>query len=151
MPELEWSIEDSPAEADVQRLADGVISHGRALSGSDAKPIACLIRSDGKLIGGVCGRAEFNRVFITYLWVEKSLRHQGLGSELLRRLEASAAMRGCTDAVIETLSDEVAGMYRHGGYTPLATIPNYVGTFTRHILRKSISMDDPKIGPPSPL
>lgn len=149
MPELEWSVEDSPAQADVQRLADGVISYGRALSRSNAKPIACFIRSDNDIVGGVCGRTEFGRVFITYLWVEESRRHQGLGSNLLRRLEASAALRGCTDALIETLSDEVAGMYRRRGYAPLATIQNYVGAFTRHILRKSItSTGDPKIGLP---
>jgi len=151
MPELDWSVEDSPTEADVQRLADGVTAHGRALSGSNAKPIACFIRLRGEIVGGVCGRAEFNRVFITYLWVEQSLRYQGLGSGLLRRFEASAAVRGCTDALIETLSDEVAGMYRRRGYTPLATVPNYVGAFTRHILRKSIlSMGDPKVGARSP-
>lgn len=139
MAALEWSVEDSPAEADIQRIADGVIAHGRALARSDARPIACFIRSGGDIVAGACGRTEFNRVFITYLWVEPSRRHQGLGSDLLRRLEASAAGRGCTDALIETMSDEVARMYQRRGYTPLATIPNYVGPFTRHILRKSIA------------
>ena len=149
MPELEWSVEDSPTEADVQRIADGVIAHGRALSRSEARPIACLIRSGGEIVGGACGRTEFNRLFITYLWVEPSLRHQGLGSELLHQLEASAVLRGCSDALIETLSDEVAGLYRRLGYAPLATIPNYVGAFTRHILRKPIAaMDGLQGGPP---
>lgn len=55
------------AEADGQRLADGVISHGGALSGSDAKPIACFIRLRREIVGGVRGGAEVNRVFITYL------------------------------------------------------------------------------------
>jgi ribosomal protein S18 acetylase RimI-like enzyme len=140
MTEFEWSVEDSPTEADVQRIANGVLAHGRILSRSDARPIACFIRAGGELLGGACGKTEFNRVFITYLWVEPSLRQQGLGSELLRRLEASAALRGCSDALIETLSDEVAGLYRRLGYAPLATIPNYVGVFTRHILRKSIAV-----------
>jgi len=139
MEELEWSVEDSPSEGDVQRLADGVTSYGRALSRSVARPIACFARSGGEIVAGACGRTEFNRLFITNLWVERALRHQGLGSDLLRRLEASAAARGCTDALIETLLDEAACMYRRRGYTPLATIPNYVGAFTRHILRKAIS------------
>ena len=126
-----------------------MIAHGRALSRSDARPIGCFIRSGAEIVGGACGRTEFNRIFITYLWVEQSLRHQGLGSDLLRRLEASAAVRGCNDALIETMSDEVAGMYRRRGYTPLATIPNYAGAFTRYILRKPLSAPaDQKNAPP---
>jgi len=91
-----------------------------------SRPIACFVRSGGEIVAGAYGRTEFNRLFVTYLWVEQALRCQGLGSGLLRRIEASAAARGCTDALIETLSDETACMYRRRGYTPLATIPNYV-------------------------
>ena len=37
-----------------------------------------------------------------YPRVTQSLRCQGLGSEILRRLEAIAAVCGCADAMIET-------------------------------------------------
>ena len=139
MPALEWSVEESPADADVERLVEGVTSHGRARARSDARPIACFVRSDGEVVAGACGRTELTRLFISYLWVEESRRGRGLGSKLLQQLEASAIARGCTDGLIETLLDEVANLYLRRGYLPLAIIPNFVGSFTRHILLKPFS------------
>jgi GNAT superfamily N-acetyltransferase len=140
MPALEWIIEDSPAKTDVERLAEAVTAHGRALAKGDALPVACFVRSGTDIVAGAYGRTEFKRLFVLYLWVDAPLRGRGLGSRLLQELEARAILRGCIDSLIETLSDEVASLYLRRGYAPLATIPNYVGPFTRHILLKSLSV-----------
>ena len=141
MPDLEWIIEDSPAPADVERLAGYVTAHGRRLAKEGAAlPVACFVRAGADIVAGASGRTEFRRLFILYLWVDAALRGKGLGSRLLQELEARAIGRGCVDSLIETLSDEVASLYRRRGYVPLATIPNYVGPFTRHILFKALSV-----------
>lgn len=135
---MEWTLENNPLDVDLEILSEGVTSAGRAISKSEAKPIAYLVRDNGAVVAGVSGRTEFSRLFISYLWVSDDYRGQGIASRLLRELESAATARGCKDAVIETLLDDVAALYQRRGYSALAVIPNYVGQFSRYILRKSL-------------
>lgn len=134
---LAWSIVKAASAEDLAVISEGVFAHGRALAADGhAEPIACLVRKGSKLVAGGCGRTEYERLFTTSLWVSEGLRRQGIGSRVLLELEAEAARRGCKDALIETLSDEVANLYMRLGYQPVAVVQRYVGRFTRHILVK---------------
>ena len=105
---LTWDFPSSPPEADLSRIASEVITHGRTQAkGGNAQPIACLVREGKELVAGGCGRTEFNRLFIAYLWVSETRRRQGIGSEILRRLENQASDVGCTSALLETLNEGV--------------------------------------------
>lgn len=136
MPNIE--LDDHPTGTDIQILEDGVTRYGRSLSQGDARPLACWIRQDGQLRGGVCGRTELGRLFIQYLWVDEAQRGQGWASDLLTQIEAAARERGCRDALIETLLDPVAELYQRRGYQVLACIPDWVGRFSRTILCKPL-------------
>ena len=136
---MEWTLENDPTSIDLDTLSDGVTIAGRAFSKSEAKPIAYLVRENGSVVAGVSGRTEFLRLFISYLWVSEEYRGQGIASRLLTEIESAAKARGCRDAIIETLLDDVATLYERRSYAPLAVVPNYVGHFSRYILRKSLS------------
>jgi GNAT superfamily N-acetyltransferase len=139
-PSRLWSIESEPAADDVAVVAGGVLQVGRqAAAGGDPRPIACFLREDGRVVAGACGRTEFGRLFVEFVWVAEGLRGSGLGSEALGRLERAALGRGCADALIETLSDRVAALYRRLGYVELAVIERYVGPFTKHVLHKPLA------------
>lgn len=131
-----WAQDLSPDE--LARIGDGVTAYGRALAaGGNATPISCGLRDDnGVLIAGASGRTEFRRLFVNYLWVDEDLRGRGLGTEVLRRIEAQALKRGCVDALIETLSDRHAELYERLGYAMMAHVHDYVPGFTRYILIK---------------
>lgn len=73
-----------------------------------------------------------------YLWVVDYMRGQGIGREVLLRLEMAAKERGARDALIETLSDSTARLYERWGYSEIALVPRYVGEFDRHILLKRL-------------
>jgi ribosomal protein S18 acetylase RimI-like enzyme len=135
-----WSITESPSAEELSVLSDGIVSFGRALAiGGNPLPIACFVRDNGAIIAGGSGRTEFDRLFIHYLWVAEHCRERGLGSAVLTRLEAAARERGAIDAVIETMNDRTAALYRRLGYEPVAVIPRWVGSFTRHILIKRLT------------
>lgn len=137
---LTWETTQSPAAADAERVTEGVFSHGRSLAkDGQAQPLACFARRDGVVVAGAVGRTEYRRLFVASLWVSEPLRHRGLGSETLLRLEAEAARRGCSSALLETLSDPAAGLYARLGYQTLAVIEEYVGPFHRHIMLKRLS------------
>jgi DNA-binding MarR family transcriptional regulator len=78
---------------------------------SDGEPVAC---------GGVRtvsdGRAEIKR-----LWVDPTWRGSGLGSRMLRRLEAEAAASGHDEVVLDTKAGltEAIAMYGRFGYRPI--------------------------------
>ncbi|MCP5181244.1 MAG: GNAT family N-acetyltransferase [Pseudomonadales bacterium] len=134
-----WCIEDDPDATDVACISDGVFHFGRAQAvGGDARPIACFLREGDRIVAGATGRTEFNRLFTSYLWVSDERRGQGLGSECLTRLEAAARARGCTDAVLETLSDSNQALYERLGYETIVTLVAWVGGFNRHFMRKSL-------------
>jgi ribosomal protein S18 acetylase RimI-like enzyme len=134
-----WSIVDHPSGAELAVLSEGVTQYGRSLAlGGNSKPIACLVRESDEIVAGGCGRTEFDRLFVAYLWVKEHLRSRGLGSEVLTELEKAAHARGCKDVLIETLSDRTANLYTRLGYTSVARIPGYVGSFTKHVFVKSL-------------
>lgn len=125
-----------PAE-DLAAIRDGVILHGRQQTqGSDAQDIAVAIYDEGGLLAGAHGRTEFQRLYVAYLWVDEAHRGQGLGSDCLRQLEAQALRRGCVDALIETLLDEVADLYERLGYVCISHVHDFLPGFTRHTLLK---------------
>ena len=98
--------------------------------------MACTVREDDALIAGGIGRTEFSRLFISLVWVAESKRGQGLGTEVLVRMEIEAQARGCKDSIIETLNDRIAGLYARLGYQTEAIVSGYVGPFNRHIMLK---------------
>lgn len=134
---LTWKLErDLPAK-DLEVVSKGVFAHGRAQAhDGNAEPIACLVYDADRVIAGGTGRTEYQRLFISYLWVADELRGQGIARRILKELESEAARRGCKDALIETLDDTVASLYRHLGYNSLAVVKGYVGRFNRHIMLK---------------
>lgn len=141
----EWRTNDDIHQMHREAISEGVIQHGQALSrahGGYAEPLACMLMDDEVLIGGVTGRTEFGRLFINYLWVDTRCRRQGLGTELLHRIEALALQRGCLEALIESLDEHVARWYERCGYRMIAHLPQYCGPWGRHTLLKPLLPSD---------
>ncbi len=135
-----WQITSTPSSDDAEIVTRGVFDYGRGLaSGGGAQSLACFVREGDSVIGGGIGRTEYNRLFVSSLWVSERYRGQGIGSEILLRMEREASDRGCRDALIETLIDANLVLYGRLGYKSVATITNYVGPFTRHIMVKDLS------------
>ena len=132
-------ITSNPSELDESVVSNGVLDHGRRLaSDGNAQALACFLRKDGTVIAGGLGRTEYRRLFITSVWVTESLRGQGIGSEIISRMEQEAITRHCRDALIDTLLEPNVRLYERLGYRSIAHIPHYVGDFTRYIMLKSL-------------
>lgn len=137
---LTWQIGEAADQHALRLVSEGVLQFGRAQAvGGQALPLVCLVRDQQEVVAGGTGRTEFGRLFINHLWVTEAWRGQGLGTQVLARMESAALDRACVDALIETLSDRTAALYERCGYTPLAVIPRYVGPFNRHTLLKPLS------------
>jgi len=139
---ITWELTGTPSKNDESVISDGVFEQGRGLAtGGKAQALACFVRQDGMVIAGGLGRTEYGRLFITSVWVVADLRGQGIGSEVITRMEREAITRGCHDALIETLIEANVRLYERLGYKSVARIPKYVGDFTRSIMVKPLMND----------
>lgn len=133
----DWRRDGAVPARDLDAIRDGVIAFGRQQAqGSDAQDIAVALYEGDELVAGASGRTEFQRLYVSYLWVDADRRGEGLGGDCLRQIEAMALRRGCVDALIETLSDETAELYEHLGYACIGHVHDFVPGFTRHTLLK---------------
>ncbi|MCB6185214.1 GNAT family N-acetyltransferase [Leeia sp. TBRC 13508] len=136
---MSWLISNKEDPNSIRMISQGVTEYGRQFStDGNAEPLNISLFLDSILIAGAIARTEYQRLFVSYLWVDTDWRGTGLGKQILERLEEEAKLRGCKDALIETLLDPIANFYEKQGYRPWVTIPNYVGNFTRHILLKHL-------------
>ena len=134
---LTWTLGRDALASDLEIIANEVFAHGRAQAhDGKAEPVSCLVRDGGRIVAGGTGRTEYDRLFVAYLWVAEDFRGKGFARRILKALESEAEKRGCKDALIETLDDTVASLYRHLGYRSVAEVKGYVGRFNRHIMLK---------------
>ena len=82
---------------------------------------ACGIVQDGKLMAAVETSLEglSNRLRVTELWVDESLRGKGIGSALIKTAKERARREGCRALILETQScnTNAVGFYLHEGFT----------------------------------
>ncbi|HEY1395843.1 GNAT family N-acetyltransferase [Roseateles sp.] len=91
----EWRRDGAVPQDDLDAIRDGVIAYGRQQAqGSDAEDIAVALYDGDELIAGASGRTEFQRLYVSYLWVDADHRGEGFGGDCLRQLEAMALKRG---------------------------------------------------------
>src|SRR5215211_776477 len=95
-PGLTLSVEDRPAEADVNVLPDGLEAFNEAEwpGHQPWQPLAVFLRRGGRVGGGLAGETYAGWLFIRYLWLEEGLRRLGLGRLLIDEAERRAAGRG---------------------------------------------------------
>lgn len=79
MAELE--VTDAPATADVEALLSASMAFNEPCLGQrDARPLAVIVRDEGRLIGGLSGMTARAFLAVDLLWVAADQRGGGLGS-----------------------------------------------------------------------
>jgi len=94
--------------------------------------------TENKTVGGIAAELFGGWAYISLLWVEESLRNQGLGSELLHRLEAEAIQMGCTNAHLDTYSYEAKPFYERAGYKVFGKLDDYPPGYCKYFLTKAL-------------
>lgn len=128
----------------VRFLEDRLYEFNVAATGiADGRLLAITVRGEaGEIRAGLCGHTWGGCCEIRQLWVHESLRHQGLGSALLRAAEAEARQRGCEQIVLTTHSFQAPAFYRRLGFELIATVQNYPRGHQHLVFRKQINSCD---------
>ncbi len=140
MPVPTLSIIDDPDYEIAAALGSGLTKHALPTTGLPGfLPIAVLAHDDrGALVGGVQGTINWNWLHVALFWLAEDVRHQGLGSKLLERIEEVALERGCHNAHLDTFSYQARPFYERHGYELFATLEDYPPGHQRFFMRKRL-------------
>jgi GNAT superfamily N-acetyltransferase len=104
------------------------------------RPIRIFIRDQAdKVVGGVIANCFGGWMYISLLWVEKSLRNLGYGTRLMQLAEAEAIQMGCNHAHVDTYSFEAKPFYEKHGYELFATLEDYPPGHSKYFLKKGMA------------
>lgn len=107
---------------------------------SDRQPLAIVVRDkkNGHVIGGILGRSSLGLLFIELFYLPKALRHSGLGTTLLQQCEQVGRKRGCSSAVLYTISFQAPTFYEKHGWKRFGEIPCNPPGASRIFLSKTL-------------
>ncbi len=134
---IEVHTSDSPAAEDTKFLYRQLDGFNEAQAGSSStRELAVFARRDTEIVAGLYGFTLWNWLHIRYLWVAESLRHQGLGRQLMLAAEREARIRGCDHAHVDTFSFQAIPFYERLGYSVFGRLEDYPEGHTRAFLQK---------------
>jgi GNAT superfamily N-acetyltransferase len=120
---LELQLTDTIDPESEAIIDDGLTRYNREKAGFvDARPLAVLVRDTQEVVGGLIGRTTLGLFFVDLIFLPPTARGQGLGAEVMAIAEREAGRRGCTAAVLFTITFQAPDFYARLGYVELGRV-----------------------------
>lgn len=133
----ETTLEHQPSVADKNHVISKLIGFNDSQAVSEGiREITLFTRCQGELVGGLLGFTHWNWLFVKQLWVCDSVRHLGIGTELMHHAEIEATQRSCLHAHLDTFDFQALPFYEKLGYKIFGQLDDYPVGHTRYFLRK---------------
>jgi len=104
--------------------------------------VLLLDPSTGAVTGGLWGNTRWGCLCIDSLYVPEALRHDGLGSQLVRMAEEEAIERGCHCCCLDTYAFQAKSFYEKLGYVVFGTLEGPAPVYPRYFLQKPLAAPD---------
>jgi len=106
---------------------------------NDRRALNVIVRDpmSNEVLGGAVGRTSLGLAFLDLFHLPSSLRGSGLGTRILRAFEDEARNRGCSAAVLYTISFQAPGFYEKNGWVNFGEIATRPG-ISRVFMTKSL-------------
>ena len=91
----------------------------------DEVELAIFVRVGHTVVAGISGWTWGDCCELQSLWVDESLRGNGLATRLLAAAESEAAARGCRQTVHFTYEFQARGFYERHGYQLIGRVPDF--------------------------
>ncbi len=137
----EISLTDVEDDAFRKLLGEGLKDYNDAAIGRHDRQELQIRLSDpetGKPIGGLAGSTSLGLLFIDTVYLPKSLRGSGIGSRILAMAEEEGRRRGCSKAVLFTISFQAPEFYKKLGWQVFGEIAPKPPGATRVYLTKDL-------------
>ncbi len=140
--EANFVVTDTPGERAQAVIRDGLSAYNFGKAGyRDQRPLAILVTDPdtGEVVGGLLGRTSMGLLYIDRFFLPERLRKQRLGSKILKAAEEEGAKRGCSRAILSTLSFQAPGFYERQGWQVLGRIDCEPPGHTRFMMTKTLA------------
>lgn len=138
--ELRCEFTDRPSADDLDVVDAGLHLHNLNAVDLDAvQRFACFVRDrEGTVRGGLRARQWGAAVEVQQLWVEQSLRRQGLARRLMQLLEDEVHRRGARLIYLDTFSFQAHGFYDRCGYTAAVRLDGFPDGIAKYVMLKRL-------------
>ncbi len=136
------TLTDAPDERAQAVIRAGLSEYNIGQAGyRDARALAVLVSDPEtqEVIGGLLGRTSMGLLFIDLFFLPESLRRHGIGSRVIRAAEDEALRRGCSRAILFTVTFQAPGFYERQGYQALGRIECDPPGHTRICMTKKLN------------
>ena len=133
-------VTDKPEPNELGAIGENLSAFNDADVGpSERRTLAVLVRDEaGALKAGINGYTGWGWLFTQWLWVDESLRGQGMAGRMLQAAEDEAKARGCHSAWIDTFNPVAEKAYTRQGYAVFGELPDFPIGRTRKFLKKKL-------------
>lgn len=114
----EIRYESEPKREDTITLWEGICENAKLMRGhKPGKPFAFFIRDEtGKIKGGCSGFIFYGCLYTDLLWIDKELRGQNYGAQLMENAEKLAKENQCLFMALSTMDFEALDFYKKLGF-----------------------------------
>ena len=134
-------LTDAATPQDESVIRDGLGDYNFSKAGyRDYRPLAVLVTdpANGEVVGGLYGSTSMGLLRIDRFFLPEDLRKQGLGTRIIKEAEAEGARRGCSRAILSTLSFQAPGFYERQGWEVLGRVDCDPPGHTRFMMTKKL-------------
>lgn len=136
-------IEEDPDPEDMDTLKRGLSEHNRTRGiNPDGQRLSVFVKDKAdpnRILGGLIGATYWGWLDIQLMWLDESLRGQGIGARMLRLAEAESQRRGCDNAFIDVGGFQNVGFFHAQRYSTFATLEDRPKGSRTHFMRKNLS------------
>lgn len=98
-----------------------------------------IINENGQIIAGCVARMYcWKIVYLDILWVDGSCRQLGMGTQLLKEIEAISIKEGCSLIHLDTFDFQAKDFYLRQGYEIFGMLEDCPPGHTRYYLKKKL-------------
>lgn len=123
----------------IQLLEDKIYQHNSiVLNKDDGRLFSKIVRDEhGNIIAGIGGWTWAGICEITQLWVDETVRKNGIGKMLLEAAEAEAKSKACNSILVRSYSFQAPLFYQKNGYKVAHVMPDFPEGYSYFILTKT--------------
>ncbi|SDD63984.1 Acetyltransferase (GNAT) domain-containing protein [Terribacillus halophilus] len=122
-----------------QRLIEYNVGQLPEEAKSNKETATFTVRDDtGDIIGGITCMYYWQHLYIDFLWVEKSMRKEGIGAKLLAEAENFAKQKGARLIKLDSFSFQAPAFYQKYGYAVFGKVEDHPVGCTQYYLMKKL-------------
>lgn len=137
---MKFNITDKIKKQDEETIFSGLLEYNLArIEDKNPKDLGVYMEDEkGEILAGLIGNTHGNWMTVKYLWVSEKLRGQNIGSQILKKAEATAKERGCKYAFLDTFSFQAPEFYKKYGYKEQFVLQEYPVEGKRYYFTKNL-------------